>query len=170
MIEPVWLNVLQRIPTDSHDSISIVTTTGAELVVLQMFRFERDFMVIRARTSGTMDTGRTIIVAYSQIDFLAFNKKMTEEEVGVMFAEPMPEFAPPPMAMAYQPAPFTQPIPLAATTSSRPLPAPSPAPQPAASVDLPPAAEAASGASKPGQISKTILLARLRERLAEKSR
>jgi len=167
MIDAVWLHVLQQIPPDYRDAISVVTVTGAELVIQQIFKLERDFMVLRARTAGTMDTGRTIICAYAQIDYLGFNKKMTEDEVMNIFKDPVPEFAAP--AVQYQaiplgapgiPAPLVKPLkPLTDNVET--------AVGLAASID--PAADNPSSA-KPGQISKTILLARLRERLAEKSR
>lgn len=173
MIEPVWLHVLQQIPDELRGTISVVTTTGAELVVQQIFVLERAFMVVRARTAGTMDTGRTIIVAYSQIDFVAFNGKMGEEEAMAIFSEPVPDFAGP--QVVYQPMPvaseMTSPAPL--TPLPRMTPQPSrPTPSPAAATAEPePATPAESApAQKPGQISKTILLARLRERLSEKGK
>jgi hypothetical protein len=167
MIDAVWLHVLQQIPPDYRDAISIVTVTGAELVVQQIFKLERDFMVLRARTAGTMDTGRTIICAYAQIDFVGFNKKMSEEEVMTIFKEPVPEFAAP--AMQYQAIPLGAPgIPAPLVKPIKPL-AETPEPATGSIPATEPAAENPSSA-KPGQISKTILLARLRERLAEKSR
>lgn len=179
MIDAVWLQVLQRIPADSYDSLSIVTLTGTELVIQQVFKLERDFVIIRARTSGTTDAGRTIIVAFAQIDFIAFNKKMSEEDVMAIFAAPMPEIEAP-QTVIYQAAPAPQgsaPIafapmtPRPTTPRPRPLNPPTPAPVAAAPVTTPapePAAEAPQ--AKPGQISKTLLLARLRERLAEKGK
>ncbi len=171
MIDAVWLQILHRIPADYYDTLSIITVTGAELVVLQVFKLERDFMVVRARTSGTGDLGRTILIPFAQIDFVAFNRKMTEDEVLKIFSEPMPELALP-QQMAYQQVAFAPPfagvVPVAPTP---PLakPAPIPVAESAPTVNEPETTETAP-APKPGQISKTILLARLRERLAEKAR
>ena len=172
MIDAVWLQILHRIPTDYYDCLSIVTVTGAELVIQQVFKLERDFLVLRARTSGTGDLGRTILIPFAQIDFVAFNRKMTEDEVIKIFAEPMPELALP-QPVAYQQFAFAPPTsgvtPLAPTpTKPSPTPAaetPPPTDEPATTVAAEPAA-----APRPGQISKTILLARLRERLAEKAK
>jgi hypothetical protein len=172
MIDAVWLQVLQRIPADYYDSLAVITVTGAELVVQQIFKVERDFMIVRARTSGTGDLGRTVILAFSQIDFLAFNKKMGEEEVLQMFGEPMPEIAlPQPMMPAYAIAPRTAPVapapaPFAFVPPKPPVPAAAKEPEEPAET----AAAETAPAQKPGQISKTVLLARLRERLAEKAR
>lgn len=174
MIDAVWLQILHRIPADYYDCLSIVTVTGAELVVQQVFKLERDFMVVRARTSGTGDLGRTILIPFAQIDFVAFNRKMTEDEVMKIFAEPMPELALP-QQVAYQQFAFAPP-----TTGVAPLaptppptrPAPTPAAESSPPTDGPATTVAAepAAAPRPGQISKTILLARLRERLAEKAK
>jgi hypothetical protein len=175
MIDAVWVQVLQRIPADYYDSLAVITVTGAELVIQQIFKIERDFMVMRARTSGTGDLGRTVIIAFSQIDFVAFNKKMTEEEVLKVFGEPMPEIALPQPA-AYQPVAYAMPPsapPPAAFNGfnvSKPAPAAAAAPVEPIPLEEPVPVEAPAPQQKPGQISKTILLARLRERLAEKAR
>lgn len=171
MIDAVWLHVLQRIPADLHDTLAAVTTTGTELVIQQIFKLERDFMVVRARTAGTMDTGRTIIVAYAQIDFLAFNKKLDDGAVEAMFAEPMPELAAPMSQAVAVSAPT--PMPVSPAVAPKPV-KPAAAPPPAAAAPKPettpatPQADPADG--KAAHISKTILLARLRERLAEKAK
>jgi hypothetical protein len=155
-----------------------VTVTGTELVIQQVSKLERDIVIVLARTAGTMDTGRTIIVAFAQIDYVAFNKKMMEEDVMAIFGEPMPEIAPP-QTVVYQAAPAVAAGAAAAAPATIPFaptprPAtPKPAPRPAAAPAAPPVAETVPAAEpaaqpKPGQISKTLLLARLRERLAEK--
>lgn len=169
MIDAVWRNVFERIPEDMRGSIAVVTLTGAELVIQQVYKLERDFMVVRARTAGTMDVGRIIVIAYGQIDYLGFNNKMGEEDVGRLFHDPMPEFAAPAVVYQQAAAPISTPAPY---TPRPDTPRPAPAtPLPAAvaqAATVPAAAE--SPAQKPGQISKTILLARLRERLAEKTK
>src|SRR5947199_6364182 len=161
MIEAGWLQVLQRIPADYLDTLSLVSITGAELVVQQVFRIERDFVVVRARNSGSLDGGRTIVVPYSQIDYLAFNRKMAQEEAMAIFGAPFQPVAPAyavPAGAGTPPLEPLEPIPLPAFA----------APPPAAAAEPEPAAAEASAeppAPKPGHISKTILLARLRERL-----
>src|SRR5687768_13019637 len=94
MLEGGWLQVFQRIPQTYHDCLSIVSVTGAELVVQQVFRIERYFLVVRARTAGTLDGGRVLLVPYSQFDFLAFNRKLNEEEVGAIFNAPFQAVSP----------------------------------------------------------------------------
>lgn len=192
MIDAVWLEMLRRFPPEMQSTITVVTITGTELVIQQIFKMERDFMVMRARTAGTGDLGRIIMIPYAQLDFMTLPGALSEAEVMKIFEEPMPEFERAPVAYlptaAYQPAPAPRPQPSA--TPKPPHPATPVAAalaaeetfefasgeatsadvksQPKAEPAKQPAAESAP--AKPGQISKTVLLARLRERLAEKAR
>jgi hypothetical protein len=162
MLEGGWLQVLQRIPSQYLDTISLVSVTGAEIVIQQVFRIEGDFIVVRARTAGTLDGGRVMVVPYSQVDFLAFNRKMGEDEVMAIFGAPFQ-----PMGAAVPAAGAATPV--IAPVPYVPPPAPAAAAAEAEAAELPEAA-ASDAARRPNQISKSILLARLRERLAEKSK
>jgi hypothetical protein len=163
MLEAGWLQIVQRIGQENLDNVSLVTVTGNELVVQSVYRIEHDFMIVRARTAGTMDAGRILVVPFSQVDFLAFNKPMSEEQVQKLFEGSFQACAPAMMMAA--PAPVSV---------SAPTPLPSPPPRPvvtesqvAAALDE---AAPANDPNKSGNVSKTILLARLRERLSEKSK
>jgi hypothetical protein len=154
MLEAGWLQIVSRIGVENLDNVSLITVTGNELVIQSVFRLEHDFMIVRARTAGTMDTGRCIVVPYSQVDFLAFNKAMSEEQVTKLFDGPfqavspaMPVSAPTPLP--YIPAPRSA---LPETPSAAPV------------------EEATTGSDSSKQVSKSVLLARLRQRLAEKSK
>jgi hypothetical protein len=161
MLEAGWLQIVSRIGVENLDNVSLITVTGNELVIQSVFRLEHDFMIVRARTSGTMDTGRCIVLPYAQVDFLAFNKPMSEEAVQKLFDGPFQASAPA-MMMAPVGTPVSTPTPLPNITIAR---ASMPELQPAAPVEE---TTAASESNK--QVSKSILLARLRERLAEKSK
>src|SRR5258708_4255044 len=103
MLEAGWLQIVGRIGVENLDNVSLITVTGNELVIQSVFGPENDFMIGRARTAGTMDTGRCIVVPYSQLDFLAFNKPMSEETVAKVFDGPFQAAAPnmmPAMMMA----------------------------------------------------------------------
>jgi hypothetical protein len=168
MLEAGWLQVLQRITPENLDNVSLISVTGAELVIQQVFRIEHDFVVVRARTAGTMDTGRCIVVPYSQIDFIAFNKKMSEEEVMKLFDGPFQAVAP--VAMVAAGATVAAPTPMPAMPPIVPKPAAKPTAKPVETPEPEPAAaeEAPADPNKPNHPSKTVLLARLRERLAAK--
>ena len=161
MLEAGWLQILQRLTVDNLDNVSLVTVTGTELVVQNVYRIEQDFLVARARTSGTLDSGRVVILPYGQIDFLAFNKKMGEDDVQKILGGEFQSFAPVAM-MAASVAPVATPLPVRAPLPPRAPVEPEPAPVAAETV--------AADSTKANHISKTLLLARLRERLAEKSK
>lgn len=165
MLEGGWLQVLQRIPPEYQDTLSLISVTGAELVVQQLFKIEGDFLVVRARTAGSLNEGRLIIVPYSQIDFLAFNRKIAEPEVMAMFGAPFQPMSVGVPAAGTAAAPPTIPVIPVVTPSVEAVP-PAETPVEAEAAEKPPE----KTQLKPGQISKSILLARLRERLAEKAK
>src|SRR5436309_3069081 len=103
-----WLALFKRLPQSQHDNLSLVMTGGTEIATQQFIRLERDFMVVRGRMTGTMDTGVIIMVPYDQIVYLNFVKKMAVEEVNEMFKG----FQAPPLAAAAAPAaPPAPPVP-----------------------------------------------------------
>lgn len=206
MHENAWLQVMHRVPRDKYDSLSVLMSTGTELVLQQVYRVENDFMIARARTVGTMDMGRVIVIPYAQIDFMAFNKPILEEEVLEIFGAPFVGVASAPAPAAPASVAIAPAVPTPAEAPPAPEPPPAPAPiaeAPAtpvqASVQAPaaappawvplvrptprtaatppapvaaapaaaPAPAAAAAEPKNNALSKTMLLARLRERLGE---
>jgi hypothetical protein len=163
MLEAGWLQIVSRIGVENLDNVSLITVTGNELVIQSVFRLEHDFMIIRARTSGTMDTGRCIVLPYSQVDFLAFNKAMSEDAVQKLFDGSF-QASTPAMMMAPSSVPVSAPTPLPYMPAPRSS-APAPESQAPAAVEEP-----APSSESNKHVSKSILLARLRERLAEKSK
>lgn len=145
-----WINLLRRIPANLHNELALGLVTGGEVVVQQLIRMENDFVIVRGRMSGSTAEGRVMIVPYSHMTLLALNKPMPETEVQAIFGA-APSEAPVVEASA------------GATTPSQPAARDKPAdgilPKPAA-----------PGQPKPTPPSKSVLLARLRERLAEKSK
>jgi hypothetical protein len=163
MLEAGWLQIVSRIGVENLDNVSLITVTGNELVIQSVFRIEHDFMVIRARTSGTMDTGRCIVLPYAQVDFLAFNKAMSEEQVQKLFDGPF-QASVPAMMMSPSSVPVSTPTPLPYMPAPRSV-------TPSSEAQAPAAVEEATPASDTNKhVSKSLLLARLRERLAEKSK
>lgn len=170
-----WIAVFRRMPAPLHDGLALLTATGTELIVQRVLRLERDFMVFLGRLSGSQDGGKIILLPYDQISNLVIAKKLTETEATEMFAlgNSVP---PPPMAYA---AAYAGPAPsngaAAMTTETAldigPIEAPpvekvlAAAPEegagegPAASPPTP------APVAKPQHPSKSVLLARLRERL-----
>jgi hypothetical protein len=150
MKAPVWIALFQRIPASYHDCLAVKLASGAEVVLQTILSLEEEYMVVRGRTSGSTEEGRVFLVPYDQMQYLGFNRKMSEEEVRGLFGG--------------QPAAVAPSIPAPVEVSA-------PQPPPAAAVEAPPAeAPAAEPPKKPAAISKTILLARLRARLAQDSK
>jgi hypothetical protein len=134
--------------------LTLVTRIGQEFSVQDVFRIEENYIVIRGRLGGTIDGGRVIIIPYSEIHYLGFQKPMKAADLTAIFGgEPLvaeseeqkvmaaadltPEPAPPEPAVVESP------------------PAPEPTPAPVVAVD-----------PKPATPTKGILLQRVRARLA----
>jgi hypothetical protein len=161
MLGASWIGLLRRIPASQHDCLVLVTTTRAEIFVQKVIRLDRDFLVCLGRLAGSTDQGKLHIIPYDQMTYLAFNKKMTEEEIYSVVGKPgvavqLVETAPAVVAPVVEETAF-EPIEFRMESTSDPTAA---TPQPVA--EAPPA----TGGAKVAPPSKSILLARLRERLA----
>src|SRR5262249_945469 len=76
-----WIKLLQRIPADKQDLLSLRTTARIELVVQSILRFEEDCLVMLGRNAGSTDNGLLLFVPYEELSFVGFVKKMTAAEV-----------------------------------------------------------------------------------------
>ena len=144
-----WIDLLHRIPANLHDSLAFGLVTGGEVVVQQVIRMENDFVVVRGRMAGSTAEGRVLIVPYSHMTMLAFNKPMTEPETQELFNNALASATRPRATKVAEPE-FVE-----ETPSAEPA--------------MLPEKSAVNSGPKPPQ-SKSILLARLRERLAEKAK
>lgn len=164
-----WSALLQRIPESYHDAVSFNLKSGAEVVLQRLIRLEQEFVLMRARLAG-QDVGRVMVVPWVEIESVIFSRNPSDAEIETMFVEPLPAppvaiamAAPSGIAPAYEPASA---LPVKPAQPPRPaLPvSPTPSPQPpTAERDAAPR----SPASRPDLPSKTILLAKLRARIAE---
>jgi len=82
---PSWIALLERIPVKLHDTLALTLVTGTEILMQSLLRLESDFAIIRGRMSGSIDAGRVIILPYDQIVNLAFTKRMLEHDVQAVF-------------------------------------------------------------------------------------
>jgi hypothetical protein len=147
-----WIALFRRIPGNLHDVLSLGLTTGSEIVIQKIVKLEPDFMVIRGRLAGTQDSGRIVMVPYNQLTFVAIGKHLVDTEVEAMFGKSAP------VATAEMPTSAAD----AGGAGNDVLGE--------NSEPTPPASETRSGRTKkqPDHASKTVLLAKLRERLKEK--
>jgi hypothetical protein len=168
MLGPSWIKLFERIPVTWHDSLALTLATGTEILLQSVLRLEVDYAIMRGRMSGSTDAGRVLIIPYDQIVNLAFTKRVLEPQAreifGDLLASPTgPETGAPGQetTAAQTPgAPDAVPVEAAkAPSSSMPT-------QSSPANPLPGGASAAKNAPP----SKSILLARLRARLAEQGK
>jgi hypothetical protein len=165
---PSWIALFNRIPGKLHDSLALTLITGAEILMQSILRLESDYAIIRGRMSGSTDAGRVIVLPYNQIVNLAFTKRMLEAEVQAIFGKILEQVTAqtadaPAGDEAAAPAEPVEEVPQEVEET------PNPGVTVAMRTILPPA-PASPGKSQPQQPSKSILLARLRARLAEQGK
>ena len=68
--------------------MSLVTNSGTEINIQKIVRFEEDYLVLRGRLAGSTDTGRAFFVPFEQIDYLALQKELREEQIVGFFVNP----------------------------------------------------------------------------------
>jgi hypothetical protein len=132
-----------------HASLVVITTAGQEIMVQQIYRTQAEYLVMRGRMAGTTDVGRILLIPYDQINYLGFQKLLKEQEItaileGTYTAAPVVE------AESEDEAPPVEeaaPVKVESTPPPEPVAAPAPPKQ-----------------TKPA--SKTVLLERVRARLA----
>ena len=138
--------MFRRIPASLHDTLALGMTTGAEIVVQKIIKLEPDFLILRGRISGNQDSIRIMMIPYQHLTSAGIQRVMKDPEVEAIFGKGAPP------AVADLPTPG----------AGDEAPAES-APGDAAAAE--PAAE--SPAKKPEPVSKTMLLAKLRERMKD---
>ncbi len=81
MQEAAWNGLFRRIPNDQHNCLILMTTTGAEVNLQRLIRIDTDFLVALGRPSGSTDEAKVVIIPFSQITYLAFTKKLNDEQI-----------------------------------------------------------------------------------------
>jgi hypothetical protein len=167
MQNPPWLAMLRQIPPAFHNALTLVTRIGQEIAIQNIFRMEDDFLVIRGRMAGTTDAGRVFVIPYAELHYLGFQKPLKEEEVDAMlggnFGSAQATAAP---AAAVKESSLDSPSanpkaeepaaekPVAEPPPAKPAPEPTPVPT----------------AEKPKPPSSSVLLERVRARLAAQAK
>jgi hypothetical protein len=141
-----WIALLRRIPASQHDNLMLVTSAAVEIMVQRIIRLEDEFLLIRGRNSGSTDQGRVMMIPYTQLNYIGFQKALLEKEIQAIFGSVAGE------------SEFAQVAPVAESVENEELPED-------IELEEEPVAPAATN-GKPKPPSKSILLARLRERLA----
>jgi hypothetical protein len=139
----IWIALFRRIPSELHDALSLGITTGAEIVPQRIVKLDSEYMVLRGRLAGSNDPGRILMVPYSQLTYVTITREMSEPEVEAIFGKGD--------------------IPLAGAPKAESAAA---SPEAAVVTDAP---AGFSPPKKKDAPSKTILLAKLRDRLKDSS-
>ncbi|HYT90513.1 MAG TPA: hypothetical protein VEL76_17535 [Gemmataceae bacterium] len=149
---PSWVALFGRIPPLLQDSLMIVTINGSEIVPQAIVRLECDYVVLRGRMAGSQDTGRLMFVPYDQINYVGLTKKLSDAETQALLGKP---------GTTVQFIENGEPVPDTPVAEAPEAPAAAEAAAPPVEQAAPPPATA-----KPAHPSKSVLLARLRARLA----
>jgi len=143
-----WIDLFRRLPSNLHDALALTVTTGAEIIIQGIVKLEPDFAILRGRMAGTQDNGRVVILPYSQLVSVAFQRHLKDNDIQTIFGASGPMAPPIELSNGSEP--------LAAATEQEPEEASVPGDE--APVNPVP---------RPSMPSKSILLAKLRARLAE---
>lgn len=81
-----WDAMLRRIPKKYHEGIIFATMTGAEIVLQTIVSVDDNYLILKGRPSGTNDNGKLMILPLKQINYLSFPKKISDEEISAMFS------------------------------------------------------------------------------------
>jgi hypothetical protein len=160
MQNTAWVALLRLVPPDLHDSLVVVTTAGQEIVVQSLFRMEEEYLVIRGRMAGTSDTGRILFIPYDHINYLGFQKLLKEPELTAIYEG---AYAAAPAAEDGEDGP-------SAEEAAAPLAVELPPPPAAPPTPVPPRPAAPAPHKSTKQASKTVLLERVRARLAAQAK
>jgi hypothetical protein len=132
-----WIALFRQVPVALHDTLALGLTTGAEIVIQRIVKLDSNFMIIRGRLAGTQDAGRIVLIPYEQLTFVAIQRDLKDAEVEAIFGQGATgEFATRPVNG--EPEPQAE----LATVNDTPV-----------------------EVKKPAVVSKSALLAKLRDRL-----
>jgi hypothetical protein len=124
MQSTAWAQLLRLFPSEQHNTLILMTSTGTEIAVQAILRIDHEFAALRGRVAGSTEANRLFVVPYAQIIYLGTSKEVQEVEILSLFEGT--KFPAPFVAAALTQIPPTE-----------PEPEPEPAPEPAAT-DRPP--------------------------------
>ncbi len=150
-----WITLFRRIPANLHDGLALTLTTGSEVVVQRLVKLDAEVIILRGRMAGTQDSGRLVVLPYSQLVAINFARRLTDADVEAIFGKNTQLFA----------ADITL-----STGSPGPLAPTEETDEPEEEAAAPAPTNGAAAPAKPALPSKAELLAKLRARLGDSSR
>ncbi len=139
-----WITMFRRIPATIHDGLTVGLRSGAEIAIQTILKLDPDFIIMRGRLTGTQEGGKILLVPYAEMTVLSLLRPLKDPEVEEIFGK-----GDPPELIA-----------LPAVSAEAPA---APRSDQAAGESAP--ATADSPAKSPEQLSKSALVAKLRQRL-----
>jgi hypothetical protein len=80
-----WEALLRHIPSEMHQNLMLVTTSGTEVAIQTILRIDREFMAFKGRLAGSQEAGRLFFIPFTQIDYLGFQKTVKDTEYAQWF-------------------------------------------------------------------------------------
>ncbi len=87
MLSTPWIVLLKKLPVEQHHQLMLVTTSGIEMAIQTVLILDGECLVFKGRLSGCQDAGRLFYVPYDRIDFLGFNRVVSEEEFRTWYGD-----------------------------------------------------------------------------------
>ena len=179
-----WLEIVRLIPTKLHSAVSFATVNGGEIMAQDILRLEGDFILLRGRMAGSQEAGKIIVLPYDQIVNLAMHKPLKDNEVIDIFGTSSTPPAVPSVPMSAMGTGVMEESGEQEHLSHESLEKEEPfeeSPRESVGAGLSTASRYGSNhpapakpenpsAPKPADVSKSVLLARLRQRLAEQGK
>ncbi|MBI1918609.1 MAG: hypothetical protein HYS12_28280 [Planctomycetes bacterium] len=75
-----WIALLKKIPAEQQNQLMLVTTSGIEVAIQVILVLEGECLVFKGRLSGSQDAGRLFYVPFDRIDYVGFNRVVSEDE------------------------------------------------------------------------------------------
>ena len=63
-----WMKLLQRIPSEQHDILVLLTSIGVEINLQRIMRMEDEFLVVRGRRGGSAITAAAVNAIASDVE------------------------------------------------------------------------------------------------------
>src|SRR5438105_11082811 len=75
-----WIALLKKIPAEQHNQLVLVTSSGIEMAIQIILVLDGECLVFKGRLSGCQDAGRLFYVPFDRIDYVGFNRVISEDE------------------------------------------------------------------------------------------
>jgi hypothetical protein len=156
-----WIELLERIPPQHHHHLVVQLAGGGEVILQAIVHLEEHFLIVRGRSAGSTEAGRVFFIPWERIQYLGLFWDISEEELRQMLGLPAASLAT--SLAVIRPA------------DASPTPTAPPSSMSAADASLAPAVEPATASDtdrlkKTQPLSRSLLLARLRAKLAQEQR